>query len=261
MTVKKRILIITLSFLSLLIVLGGCLYYFSNTSNPWNAKTIGDIPVPAGFSRVETKAGSHAEFLRSLPLKEKGTKIMLFTGGKANLQFLGTAVIDNPLLSNDEQCADVTMRLRAEYLWEQGRYSEICFRDVHNKEMRYTGGSSRKAFEKYMRRVFGMCNTYSVFHETKPISINDVQPGDVLVYPSRSGHIYGHAVIVVDVARNKSGKVAIMCAEGNTPARNQHIVRNLNTFKNPWFIFDETDDIFYVGPFHFYKNELRTYRK
>lgn len=248
---KKRILIITLSFLSLFIVLGGCLYYFSNTSNPWSAKTIGDIPVLAGYTRVEAKSGSYAEFLRNIPLKERGTKIMLFTGGKANLQFLGTAVIDNPLLSNDEQCADVTMRLRAEYLWKQGRYSEICFHDLSKKEMRYTGGSSRKDFEKYMRRVFGMCNTYSVFHETKELSINEVQPGDVLVYPRRSGHTYGHAVIVVDVARNKSGKVAIMCAEGNTPARSQHIVRNINAFRNPWFIFDETDKIFYVGPFHF----------
>ncbi len=258
---KKRILIITLSFLSLLIIIGGCLYYFSNTSNPWNAKTIGDIPAPVGYSRVEAKAGSYADFLRRMPLKEKGAKIELFAGGNANLQFLGTAVIDNTLLSNAEQCADVTMRLRAEYLWNQGRYSEICFRDVHNKEMRYTGGASRKAFEKYMRQVFGMCNTYSVFHETKPISINDVQPGDVFVYPARSGHRYGHAVIVVDVAKNKSGKIAIMCAEGNTPARSQHIVRNYNTFRNPWFFFDENDDIFFVGPFHFNKNELRTYRK
>lgn len=260
-TMKKKIVITIIVFLSLFTIISVWIYSSYNTSNPWNAKTIGDIPVPAGYTRVEAKAGSHAKFLRNLPLKERGTKIMLFTGGKANLQFLGTAVIDNPLLSNDEQCADVTMRLRAEYLWKQGRYSEICFRDVHNKEMRYTDGSSRKAFEKYMRRVFGMCNTYSVFHETKELSINEVQPGDVLVYPRRSGHKYGHAVIVVDVARNKSGKVAIMCAEGNTPARSQHIVRNFNPFKNPWFVFDETDDIFIIGPFHFNKNELRTYRE
>ena len=256
---KKKIVITILLFISLIIICGVLLYYFSNSSNPWNAKTIGDIPAPAGFSRTEANAGSYAEFLRRQPLKEKGAKIELFTGGDANYQCLGTAVIDNKLLSNNEQCADVTMRLRAEYLWQQGRYSEICFQDVNKKEMRYTGGSSRKSFEKYMRQVYGMCNTYSVFHETKPKSINDVQAGDVLVYPARSGRKYGHAVIVVDVARNKSGKVAIMCAEGNTPARSQHIVRNFNPFRNPWFIFDESDDIFVIGPFHFYKNELRSY--
>ena len=256
---KKKIVILILVILSLFIIGGVGLYSYSNKSNPWNAKTIGDIPVPAGFSRVEAIAGSYAEFLRCQPLKEKGAKIELFTGGDANYQCLGTAVIDNKLLSNDEQCADVTMHLRAEYLWQQGRYSEICFQDGNRNEMRYTGGASRKSFEKYMRQVYGMCNTYSVFHETKPKSINDVQPGDVLVYPARCGRRYGHAVIVVDVAKNKSGKVAIMCAEGNTPARSQHIVRNANPLKNPWFIFDESDDIFFIGPFHFYKNELLSY--
>ena len=256
---KKKIVITISLFLSLVIICGVWLYSFSNSSNLWNAKTIGDIPAPTGFSRVEANAGSYADFLRSQPLKEKGAKIELFTGGDANYQCLGTAVIDNPLLSNYEQCADVTMRLRAEYLWQQGLYSEISFQDVNKKEMRYTEGSSRKNFEKYMRQVYGMCSTYSVFHETKPRSINDVQPGDVLVYLARPGRKYGHAVIVVDVARNKSGKVAIMCAEGNTPARNQHIVRNFNPFRNPWFIFDENDETFLIGPFRFNKNELRCY--
>lgn len=251
---------ITLTIILCIFIVGGVwLYYSYNTSNPWNAKTIGEIPPPAGFSRVEASAGSYADFLRCLPLKEKGAKINLFTGGNANLQFLGAAVIDNQLLSNYEQCADVTMRLRAEYLWQKGRYSEICFRNVNNDEMRYTGGASRKSFEKYMQHVYGSCSTYSLFHETKPRSIKDVQPGDVLVYPARHGRKYGHAVIVVDVARNKNGKIAILCAEGNTPARSHHIVRNFNPFRNPWFIFDETDERFIIGPFYFNKNELRTY--
>lgn len=254
--------IIGITFLVLLVVgllVGGWLYYSYTRSNPWHAETIGDIPAPLGYSRVEANEGSYTAYLRNLPLKKAGAKIQLFTRGNANLQWLGTAVIDNPLLSNYEQCADVTMRLRAEYLWQTGRYSEISFRDVNGKNMRYKGGSSRKAFESYMRKVYGMCSTFSVFHETKPRSIQEVQPGDVLVYPARPGRKYGHAVIVVDVARNASGKVAIMCAEGNTPARDQHIVRNLNPIDNPWFFFDADDDAFVVGPFYFNKNELRCY--
>lgn len=50
------------------------------------------------------------------------------------------------------------------------------------------GGSSRKAFEKYMREVFGVCSTFSEYRETTPRSIKDIQPGDVLVYPARPGH-------------------------------------------------------------------------
>jgi hypothetical protein len=259
MMMKKFLVRTFLVLLVVGLIGGGWLYYVSTHSNPWHAETIGDIPAPKGYSRVEASKGSYAEYLRNLPLKEAGTKIQLFTGGNANLQWLGTAVIDNPLLSNYEQCADVTMRLRAEYLWQQGRYSDICFRDVNGNNVRYKGGSSRKLFEKYMRQIYGICSTYSVFNETSPRSIKDVQAGDVLVYPARMGAKYGHAVLVVDVAKNASGKVAIMCAEGNTPARDQHIVRNLNPLDNPWFFFDESDDVFVVGPFYFNKNELRCY--
>ena len=233
-------------------------WYNAKTSNPWNAETIGDIPVPFGYTRLEAASGSYAEYLRSLPLRKRGTKVNLYTGGEANYQFLSTGVIDQDILSNSEQCADVTMRLRAEYLWQKGRYSGICFRDVNGKRMNYTGGSSRKAFERYMRNVYGWCSTYSVYHETTPRPLQEVQPGDVLVYPARSGMKYGHALIVVDVAK-KGTKVAIMCAEGNTPARDKHIVRNLNPWNSPWFIFDGSENNLRISVFHFNKEELRHY--
>ena len=98
----------------------------------------------------------------------------------------------------------------------------------------------------------------SVSRETKPRPISEVQPGDVLVYPARYGRKYGHAVIVVDVARN-GDKVAIMCAEGNTPAREAHIVRNPNPLENPWFFFDGDESTLWISVFHFGKDELRHY--
>lgn len=253
---KKKIFLV---IVVVVIVFGGWLLYSSKTSNPWNAETIGDIPAPMGYTRVEAENSSYAQYLRSLPLKKRGTKVMLYTGGEANYQFLSTGVIDQDLLSNSEQCADATMRLRAEYLWSRGRYGEISFRNVNGKMMHYAGGGSRKAFERYMRDVYGLCSTFSLFTETTPRDIKDVQPGDVLVYPARAGHKYGHALIVVDVAKSKSGKVAIMCAEGNTPARDKHVVRNLNPLKNPWFFLDEDDETIWISCFHFNKNELRHY--
>ena len=54
-------------------------------------------------------------------------------------------------------------------------------------------------------------------------------------------------------------KLPLMCAEGNTPARDAHIVRNYNPFRNPWTIFDSDDEVLRVGGFHFNKNELRHY--
>lgn len=251
---KKALKVI--GFLLLIgIMTAGTIWWYSHTSNPWNAQTVGDIAAPIGYERVE---GSYAEFFRSLPLQERGRKVQLYTGGDARFQWLSTAVIDLPLLSNSEQCADMTMRLRAEYLFSQGRYSEIRFRDVNGNRLQYHGGASRQALEKFLKHAYGVCSTFSVSRETEPRPISEVQPGDVLVYPARKIEGMGHALIVIDVAR-KGKKVAIMCAEGNTPAREAHIVRNLNPLSNPWFFFDGDESTLWVSVFHFGKDELRHY--
>lgn len=104
-------------------------------------------------------------------------------------------------------------------------------------------GGSRKALESFFRKTYGCCSTFSASRETKPCKISEVQPGDVLVYPVRSNKTLGHALIVVDVAR-KGKKVAIMCAEGNMPARVAHIVRNLKLLENPWFFFNGDESSF-----------------
>ena len=255
---KKKILI----GVGFLLVIGaafiGGLWWYSQTSNQWNAECVGDISAPLGYTRVEAADGSYTEWLRQLPLKPKGSKVMLYTGGEANFQFLSTGVIDLPMLSNAEQCADMTMRLRAEYLFSRGRYSDICFTDVNGNRLQYRGGGSRKALEKYLRKAYECCSTFSVSRETTPRKISEVQPGDVLVYPARKLEGMGHALIVVDVARNGK-KVAIMCAEGNTPAREAHLVRNPNPLENPWFFFDGDESTLWVSVFHFGKNELRHY--
>lgn len=84
---KKTIISIILALVLVLAIGGAWAYYISKTSNPWNARTIGEIPAPFGYHRVDAPAGSYAEYLRNLPLKEKGSKIMLYTGGEANFQF------------------------------------------------------------------------------------------------------------------------------------------------------------------------------
>ena len=119
-------------------------------------------------------------------------------------------------------------------------------------------GGSRKALESFFRKAYGCCSTFSASRETEPRKISEVQPGDVQVYPARSNKRLGHALIVVDVAR-KGKKVAIMCAEGNTPAREAHIVRNLKLLENPWFFFNGDESPLWLSVFHFGKNELRLY--
>ena len=158
----KKIMKVLGCLLLVAIVVAGGLWWYSRTSNPWNAKCIVDISAPVGYTRVD---GSYAEWLRELPLKKKGSKVKLYTGGNARYQWLSTGVVDLPMLSNAEQCADMTMRLRAEYLFSQGRYSEIQFTDVNGNRLQYHGGASREALEKYLRKVYGVCSTFSVSRE------------------------------------------------------------------------------------------------
>lgn len=247
----------------LLVAVLGYAWFYHNTqiSNPHNYNTIGDIPVPYGYERIDGNDAAYSTFLRSLPLKGKGARVMLYTGDTANYQFLSYAVVDLPILSNAEQCADACMRLRAEYLFQRGRYGEIRFNDINGKTMKYTGGSSRKEFEKYLRKVYDVANTFSLSRELQQRPLAEIQPGDVFVYAAadRPGNQYGHAIMVVDVARNpRTGKKMLLLAEGNTPARSIHVMRNLgHPFRSPWFTLDENTDKLRLSVFRFNANELR----
>lgn len=261
MKIAKRILIALFLIAIMVVGYGAWILLGSKTSNPNNYKTIGDIPMPWGYERINGFDAAYCEFLRSLSLKGKGSDVMLYTGGKSRFQSLNYAVIDLPLLSNAEQCADVCIRLRSEYLFNSGLYSSIHFKDVNGKTMRYSGGASRKAFNNYLRRVYGMASTYSLSRELRQRPLADMQPGDVFVYAAvdRPGnHQYGHAVMVVDVAINKNGKKAFLLAEGNTPARDIHIMRNFeNPFRSPWFFLDDDAEVLLLSVFPYKSNELR----
>lgn len=260
MKIAKRILIALFLIAIMVVGYGVWVLLGSKTSNPNNYKTIGDIPTPWGYERINGDDAAYSEFLRSLPLKGKGSDVMLYTGGKSRFQSLNYAVIDLPLLSNAEQCADVCIRLRAEYLFNSGQYSSIRFRDVNGNNMRYSGGASRKAFNNYLRRVYGMASTYSLSREMRQRTLADIQPGDVFVYAAvdRPDNHNGHAVMVVDVATNKNGKKAFLLAEGNTPARDIHVMRNFeNPFRSPWFFLDDDEELLLLSVFPYNANELR----
>lgn len=245
---------------------GAWLVVGSGTTNSEAYENIAEIKTPNGYTRVP--GDGFAEYLRHLKLKKKGSKVMLYTGGESRSQNLAYAVIDMPLLSNDEQCADVCMRLRAEYLYNNGMTSSIHFNNVGGKTERYTGGKNRRSFERYMRKLYGVASTYSLSRELPVRKLVDMQPGDVFVYASGDhslekavGSKYGHAIMVVDVAVNSEGKKVYMLAEGNTPARDIHILKNwLNPFMSPWFSLDENATAIQISPFRYNVNELHYWK-
>lgn len=248
------------TFLAVIAVGGFGLWilFGSKTSNPNNYKTIGEVPEPWGYERISGEDVAYTNYLRSLPLKERGSKVQLYTGGDGRFQSLNYAVVDMPLLSNAEQCADVCMRLRAEYLYSTGQYSRIRFQNVNGKTLSYGGGNSRKSFEKYLRDLYGVASTFSLSREMKIRRLADMQPGDVFVYPARYGQQYGHAVMVVDVAINERGRKAFLLVEGNTPVREIHVMRNFeNPFRSPWFMLDEGADNLILSVFHYKATDLK----
>lgn len=250
------ILLIVISVLSY----GAWILLGSKTSNPDNYKTIGDIPTPWGYMRIKSDDAAYSEFLRSLPLKGRGADVMLYTGGRSRFQSLNYAVVDIPLLSNAEQCADVCMRIRAEYLFKKGLYDSIHFNAVSGQILRYDGGHDRKAFEQYLCNVYDVANTFSLSRELKQRALKDIQPGDIFIYSAedRDGAAYGHAVTVMDVAQNrKSCQKAFLLAQGFLPARSIHVMRNLeNLSLSPWFILEDDAETLTLSGFSFEANEL-----
>lgn len=228
--------------------------------NPNDYATIGDIPTPSGYERVDCEDFEFGTYLRSLPLKPKGTVIKYYYGGIADLQELNYAVVDLPLLSNAEQCADVCMRLRAEYLYQIGRASDIHFLDVQGNVLTYSGEDSRESLEDYLREVFRVANTYSLCQEMEDRNLADIQPGDVFVYPANNER-YGHAVMVADVAQNsQTGEKAILLVEGYLPARSIHVMNNLaDSDHSPWFILNEDAESFDFSIFHFEATDLKCF--
>ena len=242
-------------FLALIILAAagvGALCYIlkgSPATNRSGYERIGDIPAPSGYERVAGSDPAFSAFLRTLPLKPKGSPVMYFTGGKARLQALAYAVVDLPLLSNDEQCADCCMRLRGEYLYQTGQYGRIRFDDVNGNTMHYEGGGSRKSFESYMRRVYGVASTYSLKRSLPHREFQDMEPGDVFVFDQGSIKLgvktrMGHAIMVVDVAVDSEGRKVFLLAEGNTPARSIHVMRCFTSpVRSPWYSLDDMADM------------------
>jgi len=209
--------------------------HIANSSDVTLSKfeTIKAIPLPEGYQRLTLAKDSFGEWLRDISLK-KDDHVYLYDGSLKRNQLAQFAVLDIPLGKKDlQQCADAVMRLRAEYLFDQRRYSEIVFRDNNDTPYEWKGKDNKTGFENYLERVFGSCGTASLEKQLKPCSgTHEMQPGDVFI----KGGFPGHAMIVVDVAVNKKGNKVFMLAQSYMPAQDIHIVKNpLKEEICPWF--------------------------
>lgn len=221
------------------------------------------FPPPDGSVRTPIERGSFAHYLRHLPLKPRGTKVLLHTGDPKPRQDVHAAVVDLPLGTRDlQQCADAIIRLRASHLRAAGRDQDIAFeltngfkvpwsRWAQGERVRVSGNvcawssggtpdSSDAAFERYLEFVFTYAGTLSLARELVPASQLPLSPGDVFV----RGGSPGHAMLVLDVARHADGRHAFLLGQSYMPAQDFHVVRNpASASGDAWFIMDAGEQL------------------
>ena len=228
-------------------------------SSPFGAgePLIARFSTPMGFERLPAAPGSFAAFLRHLPLRADGTPVKNFRGQifKKSTDPTVAAVIDLDLHQKKlEQCMDVLQRFYAEYLITQSRFGEIKFslpdksllawfdwrdgwrpqRDGGEFPLNKTApiDSSRASFEAYLREIFYYSGTETAYFGLEKISPLQIDIGDMLIKRGRRGH----AVMIVDLAVNKSGDKIAIFAQGDTPACEPYILKLKDG--SPWFSLD-----------------------
>lgn len=224
--------------------------------------SIAQIELPKEYERMPDDGDGFADYLRSLPLAEKSIPVRTMKGEIVDSLLPYTyCIMKLPLLHDFEQCADVCIRLRADYLFRTRQFWRIHFEDTQYHTMRYYWGGFKKKYLYYLYHVFKFANTESLIHEMPQRPIKEMQPGDIFVYcaKDREDKEYGHAIMVADVAIHPStGKKIFLLLQGSTPACNMHILKNLaNPSFSPWFELEENDSILDFGVATYKRNELR----
>lgn len=220
------------------LLLASCLLILNQTRDNVTIR----FKVPAGYHRVDTQAGSFADYLQRLPLKPAGTHTKTYQGKIAATDAYTAAVVDLSLGKQDlQQCADAVMRLRAEYLYHQMSYNLIRFKftsgfqcdyALYAKGYRYQNSrwvlSARQdysypTFLQYMNLVFAYAGTLSLEKELKKVeSADDLKIGDVFI----RGGSPGHCFIVMDMAENAAHKKMFLLAQSYMPAQDIQILQN-----------------------------------
>lgn len=231
-----------------------------------------------GYKRIQVDTHSFAYYLRNLQLKGYGEKVRLYNGELKNRQDVHAAVIDMDVGNrNLQQCADAVMRLRAEYLYKEGRFNDIHFNFTNGFRAEYsrwrkgdrikisgnttywvnnaTIDTSYNAFRKYLDIVFAYAGTLSLSGELKKVPYADMQIGDVFI----KGGSPGHAVIVVDMVENEKGEQMYMLAQSYMPAQEIHILKNENSEYSPWYKLDVREQRIETPEWTFTKDQLKRF--
>ena len=248
--------------------------------SPKGATITERFPPPPGYERVLLTDQSFGAYLRQLPIKPHGAMVHYYNGSIKTNHGVYAAVIDREIGSNDlHQCADAVIRLRAEYLWEQGQPEQIHFSLTNGWRMEYSAWLAGKQFRisgnktwwepgepranteatlwEYLQVVFNYAGTYSLHKELQKASPDEMQVGDMFI----RGGFPGHVMLVADMAVNPAtGHRVFLLIQSYMPAQELQVVWNpASRGSSVWYPVDFGATL-YTPEWTFSRTEFRRFR-
>lgn len=268
-----------------LIFLLSCISCESNRISNIAINTSGNIikdriPPPPGYTWVQEENNSFPAFLQNIELQPHGSEILDYSGKPIFNQSEHLAILNYDVGTRDlQQCADAVIRIRAEYLYQRGLFSDIAFHftsgDLFSWEQYKTGyrafvignqvdfrqtqssDDSYQNFKKYLNAVYSYAGTISLNKETKKVTNDsEIKAGDILVTPGSPGH----ALIIIGRAIDENKHSIYLLAEGYTPAQSIHIITNPGADINPWYELSANSSSTTTARYTFTPTNIRSFR-
>jgi hypothetical protein len=105
----------------------------------------------------------------------EGWPVLLYTGKPKSSQWGYLVVVDLDVGTSDlQQCADLIMRVRAEYLWSLGRASQVNQLSANPK---HWDGGDWKAYRRYRNGVMAKTGTLTMAARMKRCRLGIVASG------------------------------------------------------------------------------------
>jgi hypothetical protein len=224
----------------------------------YSQSIVGEIALPStAYKRILATDNSFAGWLRDLPLMKTGSDVLNHRDGifKAGTDTAVAFVVDLDIKGRrHEQCMDILVRIYAEYLWRENQVESLnlplpggywltwedwsngfrpVFRGI-DVDMKKSSRSdtTHQAYQSYLNTIYCESHTQQFYHAYLPVDKKKVQIGDILIRKGTNGH----AVMIVDLARNERGELIALIGNGDTPACQFFL---LNHKKNsPWIPLD-----------------------
>ena len=235
---------------------------------------------PPGYDRTERVTGDFGSFLAGLALKEDGAPVLALDG---------TTVADTPhaaVFALDisktplQYGSDVLLRLRAEYLYDDGQLDTISYhflsgfefpfsRWIKGQRIEVPDGKNPQWVEKtqpssdhdtllaYLNKLFEYSNATAITYDIGAVAdVGGIAPGDVYVDDSGS-------VMVVDVAQNAAtGDFVVLLAQAPRPTQEVYILKNSGQPSlSPWFALSADDPLTLPGGASFFPEALKRFNE